>query len=307
MDLKEVLGELSALKQAVKELQAGLARLDQEAFEGAGGLQRAIKARGMQIHRQDPDDELIFSPQASAQERNALYALLQHYSFRLFLRDVISNKESFRAEGLVRYCSLETAERYLSSLCELKIAEPLKEKGGAYRLANRTLYSFGPTLEWFVAQMFQREFASPAIYGVRFKETPSGGDYDVIARWEGRLVYVEIKSSPPRGIERNEIESFLDRIADLMPDIAFLFNDTQLRMKDKIVPMFEEALHERYGLSGSDRFPVSRLVDELFHINHRIYIVNSKRDAIANFNTCLKDFLSHERAEVLPIAPDHRE
>ena len=307
MDLKEVLGELSALKQAVKELQAGLARLDQEAFDGARALQRAIRARGMRIHRQDPDDELIFSPQASAQERTALYALLQHYSFRLFLRDVISNKELFRAEGLVRYCSLETAQRYLSSLCELKIAESLKGKKGAYRLANRALYSFGPTLEWFVAQMFQREFASPAIYGVRFKETPSGGDYDVIASWEGRLVYVEIKSSPPRGIERNEIGSFLARIADLMPDIAFLFNDTQLRMKDKIVLMFEEALHERYGLRSSDRFPVARLVDELFHINHRIYIVNSKRDAVANFNTCLKDFLSHERADVFPIVPQHAE
>lgn len=307
MDLKEVLGELSALKKAVKELQAELARLDQEAFDGAGALQRAIKARGMQAHRQDPDDELIFSPQASSQERTALYALLRHYSFRLFLRDVISNKESFRAEGLVRYCSLETARRYISSLCELKIAEPLKGRGGTFRLANRTLYSFGPTLEWFVAQIFLREFASQAIYGVRFKETPSGGDYDVIARWEGRLVYVEIKSSPPRGIERNEIGSFLARIADLMPDIAFLFNDTQLRMKDKIVLMFEEAIHERYGLRSSDRFPVSRLVDELFHINHRIYIVNSKRDAIANFNTCLKDFLSHERAEVFPIVPPNAE
>ena len=303
MDLKEVLGELAALKEAVNELREELVRLDQGAFDGTGALQQAIKARGMQVHRQDPDDELIFSPQASSQERAALYELLQHYSFRLFLRDVISNKESFRAAGLVRYCSLKTAQRYISSLCELKIAEPLKGKRGAFRLANRALYSFGPTLEWFVAQIFRREFASPAIYGVRFKETHSGGDYDVIALWEGRLVYVEIKSSPPRGIERNEIGSFLARTADLMPDIAFLFNDTQLRMKDKIVFMFEEELHERYGTHSSDKFPVSRLVDELFHINHRIYIVNSKRDAIANFNTCLRDFLFHDRVEVFPIVP----
>jgi hypothetical protein len=303
MDLKK---ELSALKNAVKELQTGLARLEQEAFDGTAALQRAIKARGMQIHRQNPDDELILSPHASSDERTAIYELLRHYSFRLFLRDVISNKESFRAEGLVRYCSLETAQRYIDSLCELKIAQPLKGKGGTFRLANKDLSSFGPTLEWFVAEMFRREFASPAIYGVRFKETHSGGDYDVIAFWERHVVYVEIKSSPPRGIERNEIGSFLARTADLLPDIAFFFNDTQLRMKDKIVLMFAEELQERYGARSNERFPVSRLVDELFHINHRIYIVNSKRDAISNFNTCLRNFLLHVRAELFPIpVPPH--
>jgi hypothetical protein len=303
MDLKEVLEELSALKKAVKKLQAGLAQLEQHALNGEGALQRAIRARGIQIHRQDPGDELIFSPQATSEERTAIYKLLQHYSFRLFLRDVISNKESFKAEGLVRYCSLTTAQQYISSLCELKLAEPLGK--GAFRLVSRDLYSFGPTLEWFIAQMFRREFASSAIYGVRFKKTPSGGDYDVIALWEGRLIYVEIKSSPPRGIERNEIGSFLARIADLVPDIAFLFNDTQLRMKDKIVLMFEEELHELYGARSNKRFPLIRMVNELFHINHRIYIVNSKRDAVANFNYCLRDFLLHDRAEVLPLIPPH--
>jgi hypothetical protein len=140
---------------------------------------------------------------------------------------------------------------------------------------------------------------------VRFKETSSGGDYDVIASWEGRLVYVEIKSSPPRGIERQEIGSFLARITDLMPDIAFLFNDTQLRMKDKIVLMFEEELHERFDRRNCEMFPLTRLVDELFHINHRIFIVNSKRDVAANFNYCLRDFLLHERAVLFPIVPPH--
>ena len=303
MDLKALLKELSALRKEVEELRTGLARLEQNAFNGEEAFQRAVKARGMQIHRKDPNDELIFSPQASSEERTTLYTLLQHYSFRLFLRDVISSKDSFRAEGLVRYCSLKTAKQYISSLCELKIAEPLEKE--TFRLVNRDLYSFGPTLEWFVAQMFRREFASPAIYGVRFKKTKSGGDYDVVALWEGRLVYVEIKSSPPRGIERNEIGSFLSRISDLLPDIAFLFNDTQLRMKDKIVLMFEEELHERYDRRNSDRFPITRLIDELFHINHRIYIVNSKRDVAANFNYCLRDFLLHDRAALFPIVPPH--
>ena len=119
---------------------------------------------------------------------------MRHYSFRLFLRDAISKKESFREEGLARYCSLDIARRYIAALCELKLAEKIGE--GAFRLLPRSLYSFGPTLEWFVAQVLHREFFSPAIYGVRFRGTQRGGDYDVIARWEGQVVYVEIKSSP---------------------------------------------------------------------------------------------------------------
>jgi hypothetical protein len=201
----------------------------------------------------------------------------------------------------MRYSPLEIVQQYISALCELRLAEAIGR--GSYRLLKPSLSSFGPTLEWFIAQMFQREFASPAIYGVRFKETASGGDYDVIALWEGKLIYVEIKSSPPRGIERGEIGSFFARISDLLPDIAFLFNDTQLRMKDKIVLMFEEELHERYSAHDGTAFPVQRLVDELFHINHRLYIVNSKRDAIANFTLCLRDFLSQQRAGLFPILP----
>jgi len=301
MALKELDKELTRLQEEVKELRKGVARLAQELPDSGGGIERAIKARGMEIYRQDPIDGLIFSPEATEKELTSLYQLLKHYSFRLFLRDVIARKDFFQAEGLMKYCPLEIAQHYISSLCELKLAEAVGT--GSFRLLKPSLSSFGPTLEWFIAQMFRREFASPAIYGVRFKETSSGGDYDVIALWEGQLIYVEIKSSPPRGIERGEIGSFFARITDLLPDAAFLFNDTQLRMKDKIVFMLEEELSARYGASGRSKFSVQRLVDELFHINHRLYIVNSKRDAIANFTLCLRDFLFQQRAGFFPILP----
>jgi hypothetical protein len=295
---------LSQLHVGIREHEQRATREMQEMRDSGGNIRRAIKARGVQIYRQDPTDDLIFSPEASEAEMTSFYQLLRHYSFRLFLRDVIGKKGSFQAEGLMRYCPLEIVQSYISALCELRLVEA--DAAGAFHLVKQSLSSFGPTLEWFVAQMFQREFASPAVYGVRFKETRSGGDYDVIALWEGQLIYVEIKSSPPRGIERGEIGSFLARITDLLPDIAFLFNDTQLRMKDKIILMFEEELDERFGTSSRQRFPLERLVDELFHINHRLYIVNSKRDAIANFTFCLRDFLFQQRAALFPILPPVR-
>jgi len=62
----------------------------------------------------------------------------------------------------------------------------------------------------------QKGICLSAIYGVSVKNTPSGADYDVIASWNQRLVYVEVKSSPPKGIEQNEISTFFSRMDDIL-------------------------------------------------------------------------------------------
>ena len=164
---------------------------------------------------------------------------------------------------------------------------------GAYRTAVLPLPSFGPTLEWFVAEMFKREFASSALYRVKLKGVASGGDYDVVASWNRRLVYVETKSSPPRGVEQAEVSTFFDRMEALQPEVAIFFNDTQLRMKDKLVVMFEEELERRFRRGSEPARAVERLVAELFHVENRIFIVNSKRDAVENFSLCLNHYLRY--------------
>jgi hypothetical protein len=179
----------------------------------------------------------------------------------------------------------------------------VKEGVGRYRTRVSPLYSFGPTLEWFIAEMFRREFASPAIYGVSVKKTPSGGDYDVMASWNRRLVYVEVKSSPPKGVESSEVKTFFSRIDDLLPEVTLLFNDTQLRMKDKLVVMFEEELERKYGRESKAFYPVERLIEELFHVRHRIFIVNSKKEVVENFHICLKDYLQYGVPSPSPL-PD---
>ena len=218
--------------------------------------------------------------------------MMKKYSFRLVLRDMIKFQNGFRIQDLTRYCSSRVVQGYCDLLCETGMI--VKDGRGRYRTHVSPLYSFGPTLEWFIAGVFQREFASPAIYGVSVKNTPSGGDYDVMASWNQRLVYVEVKSSPPKGVERNEISTFFSRTEDILPEVAFLFNDTQLRMKDKLVVMFEEELERRYGRESKMLYPVERLIEELFHVQNRVFIVNSKKDVVGNFRFCLKHFLRHE-------------
>jgi hypothetical protein len=118
----------------------------------------------------------------------------------------------------------------------------------------------------------EKEFCFESICG-KFKRPCIGGDYDVLGRFNGAVLYIEVKSSPPKQIYAAEISAFFDRVLDLFPEIAVFFMDTELRMKDKIVPMFEEVLAKKNALPPA----VTRMEKELFQIESRIFIINARR------------------------------
>ncbi|MCX8117791.1 MAG: hypothetical protein N3G78_07680 [Desulfobacterota bacterium] len=291
MDLEEALRENRSLKRKLRSLTREIELLRRASVEDPSAVEGLLRARGLRVFRKNPTDRLLFPPDLSPEDRDRFYESMKKYSFRLVLRDMIKHQNGFGVGDLTRYCSTRVARHY----CEVLEAMGILQRTGrqTYRTRLAPIFSFGPTLEWFIAEMFKREFASPALYGVSVKGTPSGGDFDVVASWNRRLVYVEVKSSPPRGIERPEITTFFSRLEDLLPDMAVLFNDTQLRMKDKLVGMLEEELERRYGAESEERHPVVRLIEELFHIGHRIYLINSKKDVVENFSSCLRDYLRY--------------
>jgi len=291
--LEDALREIQSLRKKVRSLTKEIESIKAAPGEDLSLVEKMLKMRGINVFRKNPIDHLFFPAHLSSFYKNRLYEMMKKYSFRLVLRDMIKYQEEFRIQDLTHYCSSKVVQGYCDLLNEMgAITKSGKEK---YRTCVSPLYSFGPTLEWFIAQVFKREFASPAIYGVSVKKTPSGGDYDVIASWNQRLVYVEVKSSPPKGVELNEISSFFSRMDDLLPEVAILFNDTQLRMKDKLVVMFEEELEKRYGRNSKTVYPVERLIEELFHVRNQIFIVNSKKDVVENFQYCLKHYLRYVR------------
>jgi hypothetical protein len=138
-------------------------------------------------------------------------------------------------------------------------------------------------LEWYVAEVFKREFCADAIWGVKFKRPNIGGDYDIITKFNGAIFYVEVKSSPPKQICANEVYSFLDRVFDLSPEMAIFLMDTELRMKDKIVPMFENELKKRY----EEPPDIIRMEKELFQIWNKIFIINAKDSIVDNIGKVL--------------------
>ena len=291
MKLKEILREIQSLKKKVQRLSKEIESIKTVSLEDPSPVERMLRMRGIQVFRKNPTDRLFFPPDLLPFYKTRFYEMMKKYSLRLVLRDMIKQQDRFRIQDLTHYCSSNVAQGYCDLLCETGAI--IKSGKGRYRTHVSPLCSFGPTLEWFIAEMFKREFASPAIYGVNVKKTPSGGDYDVIASWNRRLVYVEVKSSPPKGVESSEVSAFFSRIEDLLPEVAILFNDTQLRMKDKLVVMFEEELERRHGPESKSLYPVERLIEELFHVQHRIFIVNSKKDVVENFQICLKHYLQY--------------
>ncbi len=291
MKIDQILRDVSHLRSQLVELRSRIDALERS-FSDGSLLHRRIKGRGLKIYRRNPEEKLLIPPDLSPQLTTRFYEKMKKYSFRLFLRDLIKTETPFRSQDLTKYCSSRVAEEYNRFLTTTSTVVPLK--GNRFRLGRTGIWSFGPTLEWFVAEMFQREFACPATFGVYFKETDVGGDYDVLALWEGRLVYVEVKSSPPKSIEDQEVKTFFLRIHDFIPDVAFFFNDTHLRMMDKVIEIFKREMGKRRE-EGSLVGPPEKLADEIYHMNHWIYILNSKRDIVGNFRICLRDHLRESR------------
>ncbi len=255
-----------------------------------------LRARGMSVSSAHP---LGPASQQGAQAEGLLcrglageglvvfYKLMRRYSFRMLLREVLARAGEFRALDVQGYGSHGSTDRYLQALERIGL---VKRQRDSFTWRGQLPDSLGPTLEWFVAEVFRREFASEALYRVRLRGLRGGGDYDVITLWQGRLVYVETKAGPPKAVENTQVRAFLGRVEALAPEVAIFLMDTHLRMTDKMVPMFREEMAHRYGAPASacGPFTVGRGV---YHLGDRLFISNTKRGLDVHLLNCLRWYL----------------
>jgi hypothetical protein len=223
--------------------------------------------RGFRPRPWPPD--LPFTPDFDTAGRERLARSLDHYAFRLFLRGAIQRPEGFRPAEATRYVDGPAARAMAEELVALGLA------GRAGRARYRLLHpprSFGPTLEWYLARELSSRLGFDTASGLRFGAKGVGGDLDVVAAAEGRLLYLEAKSSPPRQISDGEVAAFFDRLAALRPDLALLVVDTALRLGDKVVPMLADELARRAGQPARPR----RLFREVWSLAPRLYAVGAK-------------------------------
>jgi len=236
-------------------------------------VRAALRRRGLAWNGERDPTPLLVPRARRWRERH--YELLHHYSYRLFLRDVLKHPDALSPATLGRYVSAAVAARYLRFLA----SAGLLARG---RLRDRRTVSFGGTLEWYVAELLAREYGCATAHGVRIAHAAHGGDYDVVACAEGALIYVETKSAPPRQIVQGEVSAFLDRIETLRPDIALFVADTTLRMRDKLVPLFAAETARRALPWTADR-----LAHETWRVGPEVYLVNADPDLGRNLGLCL--------------------
>jgi len=272
--------ELILLREEVKRLRQALNRL-------TPSLETILKRRGFRVFKKEPADDLLVPDEPFL---GSFFDMLHKYSFRLLLRDVIKHQDRFTLEEVTRYSTTRVIRSYLGYLRDIRL---INEGAAGYVLSRRPVTSFGPTLEWYVAELLKREFGAEALWSVKFKRPKVGGDYDVLAKLDGSLLYVEVKSSPPKQVTESEVAAFLDRVDDLSPELSVFLMDTELRMKDKLVPMFEQELAKR----SSEPPPVLRLERELFHVQERIFIVNAKENIGRNISTVVARYVQGRRGQ----------
>ena len=212
-----------------------------------------------------------------------LSGLLGHYAFRLFLRGAIQKAEGFTPEGATQYLEPARAKVYAESLVGLSLAERLPR--GCYRL-NWRAKSFGGTLEWYVAHELRRRLGFEVVSGVRLHARGVGGDLDVVATAEGKLAYLELKSSPPKNLSDREVAAFFDRVFLLRPDLTLFVVDTALRLSDKVLPMLvAEVEHRRGEAMAAPR----RLERELWALTPHLYAVNGRPDLMTNIGHAIAE------------------
>lgn len=284
-------------KITIEELRRELERLQQEVFSlkesnlaDLQELRGMLKRRGLNLLRENPVHNLFFPPSFPEKEKKSFYELFKKYSFRLFLREIINCPGHFRISEVIRFSTPETGKKYLRYLIQMGLVQSNSQDD--FFICPNKPSSLGPTLEWFMAEVLKKEFYCPALFGLRCKGSRHGGDFDVVASLEGKLLYLEVKSSPPKNIEGNEIHEFLSRVKDLSPQIALFFVDTELRLIDKIIPIFE-AEQRRNELEQKELLGKRQKIgQEVFFFPPHFYIFGSKGSIIRNLGLCLQHYLS---------------
>ncbi len=241
-----------------------------------------LRRRGFEPRPWPPD--LPFPPELPEEGRRRFARLLDHYAFRLFLRGAIQRSQGFLPSEATRYVPAGEARRLATALVAIGLAAPLGRM--RFRLVHPPR-SFGGTLEWYVARELRLRLGFDTAAGVRFGRSTAGGDLDVIAAAEGRLVYLELKSSPPRQITEAEVAAFFARLEALRPDLGLFVVDTALRLEDKIVPLLEQGWRRQRSESPRPR----RVVRELWSFGPRLFAVNAKADLLANVRRAIAEGL----------------
>ena len=203
-------------------------------------------------------------------------------------------------------------DEYVGFLVELGVAEISDDE---IRL-TRTINNIGPTLEWYVADMCQREFAGSADWSVKLADFQYG-DCDVIAWLPPTLVYIETKSSRPSEVSDSELKHFLQRGVELAPELAILLIDTDDDLEatgflERLFNLMIPPVRLASRISDPDWRPEKRFIAPAqgfpgVSFGHmRYYVTNSEPSIEGQLRRCLRHYQTQVKGHSFYIGePDN--
>lgn len=264
--------ETAAAARPAPRARSQAARARAPPLPAAGGEALAMLVRrGLAPRPVKPD--LPWPEDLDEETAARLSERLGHYAFRLFLRGaILLGPGPFAPARATRFLSSAQGRAMAEDLVALGLAAPAPRS--RFVLVHRA-HTFGPALEWWIARELRERLLLDVAYGIRSGAPGVGGDLDVVAAGEGKLVYVELKSSPPKHLTGVEVAAFLRRVDALRPDVAVFAMDTALRLGDKVLPMFAGALGE-----GAAR--PRRVIRDTWALTPHLYVANARQDLVEN-------------------------
>src|SRR5687768_17142374 len=82
-----------------------------------------LRQRGLEVSGHSRPGYLYVPPHLTGEAVHAFYGLMKHYSFRLFLRDVIRFRDELCEDRLTHFVDRDTAAAYLTELEKLGMVE----------------------------------------------------------------------------------------------------------------------------------------------------------------------------------------
>ncbi|MDR7483179.1 MAG: hypothetical protein QN183_10135 [Armatimonadota bacterium] len=270
----------------LRALEARIDALERRLSLGGLSVEAALRRRGWRVSAACATAHVLLPRGADAGQLDRFYQDLHRYHFRRLLQEVaelggVSGEEVARLEA--RW-GAQTVHRTFARLA----AYGLLERRGQQFALTVALRTFGGTLEWFVAQVLQRDFLAPAAWDVRIREIRGGGDFDVLAVLDGRLAYMECKGSPPYNVPADALAEFVGRIRRLGPDLAALVLDTTLQIDRNIIANLRPLLASAPGAAPE----IARVAAGLYEVRGGapLFVITSRRSLVANLGRCLRRF-----------------
>lgn len=276
--LTSVESDTDSVLQAV---QARLDVLERQLQLGAASVESALRQRGWSPGRHSSVDHLLLPDPPEPGSIAAFYDDFRQYHFRRLLQEAAELRTL--TPRILNRLEDRWGERTVEhAFARLRDYGLLARTGRTWRATFPHTHTFGDTLEWFVAQVLAREFSAPAVWDMRIRDIPQGGDFDVLVVLHHRLGYIECKGSPPYNVSADALAQFLDRTRRLASDFSILVIDTTLKIDRNIIdnlhvltgpgPVFSHLTPGVYEVSGARPF----------------FVATSQRSLVANLRLCLR-------------------